>query len=256
MCEIARNSVLQSGYELQIKKHWVGEHCELPGPAGNDIQKTNVPMLRLSYRYQTLMEERFMVLGSLRRDQSETDVNDVPMDATAPSVIHEENGATVSMPDISKGNAAAGQVTSGVTELFQNMALNAPHNGQQAEEIPAKASDSHGSSSDQSVTIQKKPSRTSLQFVPGSVRTPSVPPEPLLQGSMDLCGSLSPRRSSVLSPSDINAPILALNQPMLPIIENEQNAGFYPAELPAEQRLTLELERKEDDLEPWEMSSP
>jgi hypothetical protein len=28
-----------------------------------DIQKTNVPNIRLAYRYQTLMEERFMVLG-------------------------------------------------------------------------------------------------------------------------------------------------------------------------------------------------
>jgi AMP deaminase len=37
MCEIARNSVLQSGFEMQIKKHWLGEQCEFPGPAGNGI---------------------------------------------------------------------------------------------------------------------------------------------------------------------------------------------------------------------------
>jgi hypothetical protein len=30
-----------------------------------DIQKTNVPNIRLAYRYQTLMEERFMVLKSM-----------------------------------------------------------------------------------------------------------------------------------------------------------------------------------------------
>jgi len=35
MCEIARNSVLQSGWELQIKKHWLGDNCDLSGPAGN-----------------------------------------------------------------------------------------------------------------------------------------------------------------------------------------------------------------------------
>lgn len=35
MCEIARNSVLQSGYEMQIKKHWLGENCMIAGPAGN-----------------------------------------------------------------------------------------------------------------------------------------------------------------------------------------------------------------------------
>ncbi|KAJ3211485.1 AMP deaminase [Dinochytrium kinnereticum] len=65
MCEIARNSVLQSGWELQCKKHWLGDSCYLPGPAGNAIQKTNVPNIRLAYRYQTLMEERYMVFASL-----------------------------------------------------------------------------------------------------------------------------------------------------------------------------------------------
>eukprot|EP00842_Homolaphlyctis_polyrhiza_P006890 jgi/Hompol1/790/HPOL_002405-RA len=67
MCEIARNSVLQSGWELQIKKRWLGDSCYVAGPAGNDIHKTNVPNLRLSYRYQTLMEERVMVISSLRQ---------------------------------------------------------------------------------------------------------------------------------------------------------------------------------------------
>lgn len=31
-----------------------------------DIEKTNVPNIRLAYRYQTLMEERFMVYGGGR----------------------------------------------------------------------------------------------------------------------------------------------------------------------------------------------
>lgn len=35
MCEIARHSVLQSGWESQIKKHWLGDNYQLPGPAGN-----------------------------------------------------------------------------------------------------------------------------------------------------------------------------------------------------------------------------
>lgn len=39
MCEIARNSVLQSGYELAIKQHWLGDHCEQEGPAGNSTQR-------------------------------------------------------------------------------------------------------------------------------------------------------------------------------------------------------------------------
>ncbi|KAI8903569.1 hypothetical protein EDD86DRAFT_195754 [Gorgonomyces haynaldii] len=76
MCEIARNSVLQSGWEMQIKHHWLGKDCHLAGPAGNDIHKSNVPLIRDAYRYQTLMEERVMVLRSLRQQEVESPVKD------------------------------------------------------------------------------------------------------------------------------------------------------------------------------------
>jgi hypothetical protein len=62
MCELAHNSVVQSGWEAECKRKWLGNHYLLPGPAGNDIQKSNVPDLRVSYRYQTLLEERNLVL--------------------------------------------------------------------------------------------------------------------------------------------------------------------------------------------------
>ena len=35
MCEIARNSVLQSGFEHPYKAHFIGDRYHLPGPAGN-----------------------------------------------------------------------------------------------------------------------------------------------------------------------------------------------------------------------------
>lgn len=57
MCELARNSVLQSGWEMAVKKHWIGNKWYLPGASGNDIHKTNVPTSRLTYRHQTLLEE-------------------------------------------------------------------------------------------------------------------------------------------------------------------------------------------------------
>lgn len=57
MCELARNSVLQSGFEGNIKKHWLGERYDIPGPDGNDLEKTNVPNVRLSFRYETLLHE-------------------------------------------------------------------------------------------------------------------------------------------------------------------------------------------------------
>ena len=35
MCEIARNSVLQSGFEHPFKAHFIGEQYDKAGPAGN-----------------------------------------------------------------------------------------------------------------------------------------------------------------------------------------------------------------------------
>ncbi|WVZ23269.1 hypothetical protein V8G54_001813 [Vigna mungo] len=57
LCEIARNSVYQSGFSHQAKSHWLGEKYLLRGPEGNDIHKTNVPSLRISFRYETWKEE-------------------------------------------------------------------------------------------------------------------------------------------------------------------------------------------------------
>ncbi|KAI0631963.1 AMP deaminase [Trametes polyzona] len=61
LAELARNSVIQSGFEMEVKCHWLGKQWYLPGDAGNDINKTNVPNLRLKYRRQTLVEELTMI---------------------------------------------------------------------------------------------------------------------------------------------------------------------------------------------------
>ncbi|PHZ13478.1 AMP deaminase [Rhizopus microsporus ATCC 52813] len=63
MCELARNSVLQCGWESKVKRHWIGKTYHLPGIQGNDMSKTNVPNIRIDYRHETLMEE----LNALRR---------------------------------------------------------------------------------------------------------------------------------------------------------------------------------------------
>ena len=57
LCEISRNSVLQSGFELSLKKKWLGSNFMLPGVEGNHIAKTNIPNSRVAYRYETLMKE-------------------------------------------------------------------------------------------------------------------------------------------------------------------------------------------------------
>ncbi|EKM79533.1 hypothetical protein AGABI1DRAFT_120906 [Agaricus bisporus var. burnettii JB137-S8] len=63
LAELARNSVRQSGFEMEIKRHWIGDTWYLPGSEGNEIQKTNVPNIRLAYRQQTLVGELELVSG-------------------------------------------------------------------------------------------------------------------------------------------------------------------------------------------------
>lgn len=70
MCEIARNSVLQSGFPPWVKQHWLGPNYTREGMAGNDISRTNVPDIRIAYRYDTLVEEmRTICRGSKSFDQ-------------------------------------------------------------------------------------------------------------------------------------------------------------------------------------------
>ncbi|SAM83644.1 probable AMD1-AMP deaminase [Ustilago bromivora] len=61
MCELARNSVLQSGWEMEIKRHWLGPNFQLAGPRGNVVAKSNVPDIRLRFREETLREELDLV---------------------------------------------------------------------------------------------------------------------------------------------------------------------------------------------------
>jgi AMP deaminase len=53
-CEIARNSVLQSGWERKYKLHFLGKDY-------SDIRETNVPLIRLLYRQETLADEIYEI---------------------------------------------------------------------------------------------------------------------------------------------------------------------------------------------------
>ena len=53
MCEIARNGVLISSIPPECKKHWVASAFWRQGPEGNEVEKTNVPDMRLQFRYET-----------------------------------------------------------------------------------------------------------------------------------------------------------------------------------------------------------
>ena len=61
MCELAKNSVMQSGFEHAVKQRWLGTDYHLPGVAGNNVAKSNVPNIREAFRHETLLQELSMI---------------------------------------------------------------------------------------------------------------------------------------------------------------------------------------------------
>lgn len=90
VCEIARNSVLQSGLAhqvqhppgqiypepngrktrvyLQEKKHFLGANYLTDGPEGNDIRRTNVAQIRMAYRHETLCNELSFIVDAVKSE--------------------------------------------------------------------------------------------------------------------------------------------------------------------------------------------
>ncbi|XP_048856016.1 AMP deaminase 3-like isoform X1 [Brienomyrus brachyistius] len=66
VCEIARNSVLQSGLSHQEKKHFLGVNYLKNGPEGNDIRRTNVAQIRMAYRHETLCNELSFLVDAVK----------------------------------------------------------------------------------------------------------------------------------------------------------------------------------------------
>uniref|UniRef100_A0AAX7VG42 AMP deaminase n=1 Tax=Astatotilapia calliptera TaxID=8154 RepID=A0AAX7VG42_ASTCA len=68
LCEIARNSVLQSGLSHEEKKHFIGPNYLQDGPKGNDIRRTNVAQIRMAYRYETLCNELSFLVDAVKTE--------------------------------------------------------------------------------------------------------------------------------------------------------------------------------------------
>ncbi|KAK1159781.1 AMP deaminase 3-like isoform X1 [Acipenser oxyrinchus oxyrinchus] len=68
VCEIARNSVVQSGLAHQEKQHFLGPNYLKDGPEGNDIRRTNVAQIRMAYRYETLCNELSFLVDVTKSD--------------------------------------------------------------------------------------------------------------------------------------------------------------------------------------------
>uniref|UniRef100_A0A672PD64 AMP deaminase n=1 Tax=Sinocyclocheilus grahami TaxID=75366 RepID=A0A672PD64_SINGR len=72
MCELSRNSVLMSGFSQQVKSYWLGPRYLKEGQEGNDIRRTNVPDIRVAYRFETLCEELNLITQAVRSEELET----------------------------------------------------------------------------------------------------------------------------------------------------------------------------------------
>uniref|UniRef100_A0A7N6FJX0 AMP deaminase n=1 Tax=Anabas testudineus TaxID=64144 RepID=A0A7N6FJX0_ANATE len=72
MCELARNSVLMSGFSHKMKSYWLGPNYIKEGQESNDIRRTNVPDIRVAYRYETMCEELNLITQAIRTDELET----------------------------------------------------------------------------------------------------------------------------------------------------------------------------------------
>ena len=60
MCELAHHSVMQSGFEHQLKQRWLGDDYHLLGVKGNNVAKSNVPNNRERFRQDTWLQELAM----------------------------------------------------------------------------------------------------------------------------------------------------------------------------------------------------
>ncbi|KAJ5086291.1 AMP deaminase Amd1 [Penicillium alfredii] len=82
MCELAKHSVDQSGFELSLKQRWLGPNCPLRGVAGNNVAKSNVPDIREAFRHETLLGELALIeryTGSSATDEK---------NGLAPGLLH------------------------------------------------------------------------------------------------------------------------------------------------------------------------
>jgi AMP deaminase len=70
MCELARNSVVMSGFPHSVKKHWLGANYRKEGVDGNDVKRTNIPDIRIAFRYETWVKELKLLVGAINLQNS------------------------------------------------------------------------------------------------------------------------------------------------------------------------------------------
>nr|CCC54174.1 putative AMP deaminase, fragment [Trypanosoma vivax Y486] len=57
ICELARNSVLNSNFPIEMKRKWLSDNFQVEGNQGNDVRRTGVCDFRLEFRHECLLHE-------------------------------------------------------------------------------------------------------------------------------------------------------------------------------------------------------
>lgn len=66
-------------YSVQVKSYWLGPHCLQEGQEGNDIRRTNVPDIRVAYRFETLCEELNLITQAVQTEELEMGEDQGPL---------------------------------------------------------------------------------------------------------------------------------------------------------------------------------
>ncbi|KAL1955727.1 hypothetical protein VTO42DRAFT_8125 [Malbranchea cinnamomea] len=130
MCELAKHSVDQSGFELQLKHRWLGPKCHLPGVEGNNMSKSNVPDIREAFRHETLIGELSLIekYASYGAQQppstfSRTQPTSKQYSAASPALSGKTNTTGISLPPAHDGEPVSIAATASQTASRQATSL-------------------------------------------------------------------------------------------------------------------------------------
>ncbi|OTB01494.1 hypothetical protein M426DRAFT_323385 [Hypoxylon sp. CI-4A] len=157
MCELAKNSVRQSGYEYSVKQQWLGEKFNLPGKDGNSMVKTNVPDRREEFRYHTWVEEHRMISSYT----STTELHEVLEHHPGAAPTQNPASPTLSANTNLVSGMATGDLKSHANLNAANLEGRLPRAGSQAEASSSHLDAPTGGSNPRSVSPFSRPHRES-----------------------------------------------------------------------------------------------
>jgi AMP deaminase len=194
MCELAKNSVKQSGFEHAVKARWLGPDFYLQGVKGNDMAKSNVPNIREGFRHETLMQELSMVdryTANTRTTES------APTTASSSNVLEHEKSQSnqlrrpSSPTSSSKANTTSATLVNETTPTQQHHPVYQQFPAQAAR-IPA--SHSQPQLDQQNQSLRKAPSKEQVSQSPHIGNLSRESTWPMVEGFGDLHLSASEPR--------------------------------------------------------------